>query len=291
MSQIAIPGEEDVPRIDGRPLVISASRRTDLPGFHAKACAERIRRRIAALRTRRLFGVVFWTRHVRPFLPGGPLNDLAAREIANPVINLTLTGLGSSRIEPGSPPLDAVLRDLPTLVEAFHGEPWRIRWRFDPLLKDWSSKEVFARIAARMSSLGIRTCTFSFPAYRSLKGDLGPAFERAGLPAWSAPEKSDFLGAMAIIAKQHGIALLSCAQEENLKLAAGVAEAQCIPRDVLEQGHPDRAPLALGRDRSQRSQCRCVESEDIGDYERDRCLGGCAYCYSKAGGPEQLLAR
>jgi hypothetical protein len=270
---------------EGRPLILSASRRTDLPGFHAAECARRIRARAARLRTRELYGVVFWTRHVRPFLEGGELHELARREIANPLVNLTLTGLGRGPIEPRSPATDEVLPLLPALVEAFHGEPWRIRWRFDPLLADLSSVDTFARIAAEMRALGIATCTFSFPAYRSLKGDLTPWFDRAGIRRWRDDEKAVFLGELAAVAGELGIALLSCCQPSNLDLHPAVAAASCIPRDVLERGHPERRPLVLGRDRSQRTHCNCVESEDIGDYERDRCGGGCAYCYSKAGGP------
>jgi hypothetical protein len=91
---------------DGRPLILSASRRTDLPGYHARSAAERIRKRIDGLRTRRLAGVVFWTKHFKEFLPRGNLNDLVQYELENPVVNLTVTGLGSTALEPGAPPTE-----------------------------------------------------------------------------------------------------------------------------------------------------------------------------------------
>jgi hypothetical protein len=265
----------------GSPLVLSASRRTDLPGFHAETCAARIRGRVARLRTRPLFGVVFWTRHLAPFLPGGALHGLVRRELANPIVNLTITGLGGSRLEPATPRLDAALAALPALVDAFHAEPWRVRWRFDPILADHSRLDDFARIAAAMAALGVPTCTFSFPAYRSLRGDLTPQFEAAGIRRWREEEKPGFVRAMAEIARPLGVALLSCAQPENLALCPYVAAAQCVPADVLSRGHPDGAACGLGRDRSQRTHCLCVESEEIGRYD-DLCRGGCAYCYSKA---------
>jgi hypothetical protein len=271
----------DEARDSSRPLILSASRRTDLPGFHAETCASRIRGRIERLRTRRLFGVVFWTKHLRPFLPGGALHVLVRREIANPVVNLTVTGLGGGLIEPGAPPLDEIISSLPGLIETFHGEAFRVRWRFDPILAGLARLDDFARIAEAMSRLGIRTCTFSFPAYRSLKGDLSSQFEAAGIPRWCEEDKAPFLCSMIGIAKPLGISLLSCAQKENLALHPDVAMAQCIPAGVLERGHPDRLPLELPRDRSQRTHCLCVESEDIGRYD-DLCGGGCAYCYSKA---------
>jgi hypothetical protein len=270
----------------GRPLVLSVSRRTDLPGFHAVECARRIRQRVARLRTRRLHAVVFWSRHPSAFVPGGALHDLVRRELANPHLNLTLTGLGRTAIEPGSPAVDEVLPSLPGLIEAFHCEPFRVRWRFDPLLPGYSSLEVFERIAREMGRLGVETCTFSFPAYRSLKGDLRPSFEAAGIAAWHEEDKRPFVASLADIASMHGLRLQSCNQPENRALDPRVEPAACISRFDLERGHPAGAVLAaLGRDRSQRSHCNCVESEDLGSYETDRCLGGCAYCYSKSGGP------
>ncbi|MCP4602175.1 MAG: DUF1848 domain-containing protein [Proteobacteria bacterium] len=269
----------------GRPLILSASRRTDLPGFHASSCAECIRKRIKNLRTRRLKAVVFWTRHLRPFLSGGALHELVVKELLNPVVNLTVTGLGKTALEPGSPSTDEALKDLPRLIDAFHNEPWRIRWRFDPLLKGHSSIETFAVIADKMFESGVSTCTFSFPAYKSLKGDLTPQFERAGISRWSRDEQVEFLAEIVGIAASLGIEMLSCSQPENTKLCAAVKPAQCIPEDVIERGDPEEEALDLPKDRSQRTHCRCIESEDIGDYERDRCLGGCIYCYSKAGGP------
>lgn len=269
----------------GKPLVISASRRTDLPGFHSRACDERIRRRIRGLRTRRLAGIVFWTRHARPFLSGGDLHRLAGEDWANPIVNFTVTGLGGTKLEPGVPPVEEILNHLPSLVESLHGEPWRLRWRFDPLLKDFSTIDMFRRIADSMSAVGVSTCTFSFPAYRSLKGDLTGQFTRAGIPRWEEREKADFIAVLVEHAQSSGIELLSCAQPENLALNPSIRKAACIPKVLLERGNPEISPLPAARDRSQRTDCCCIESEDIGCYETDRCGGGCAYCYSKAGGP------
>ncbi len=271
--------------ITGRPLIISASRRTDLPGYHAESCAKRIQKRISGLRTRKLVGVVFWTKHTRPFLRGNALHDLVSRQIDNPIINLTVTGLGDTDIEPGAPSTDEVLFDLPLLVDAFHKEPWRICWRFDPLLAGRSSIGEFARIASKMAALGIHTCTFSFPSYFSLKGDLTPQFEAAGIPRWKSEDKAGFLREMGKIADPLNIELKSCSQPDNMTLNPNVSPAQCIPADLIQKGLKSEETIELRPDWSQRTHCNCIESEDIGNYEQDRCPGGCVYCYSKAGGP------
>lgn len=271
----------------GRPLILSASRRTDLPGFHPKACADRIRLRMERLRTRRLVAVVFWTRHTKSFLEGGALHRLVTTELENPFVQLTITGLGNSPIEPNTPRTNSILSDLPQLVKAFHGEPWRILWRFDPLLKGLTSLETFYKIGKSMSDVGIRTCTFSYPSYFSLKGDLTPHFEAAGIPRWREAEQLDFLGEMARCSASLGMTLYACSQPKIAAWHPDVHPAACISRGLIERGDPKGEILALPKDRSQRTHCLCVESEDIGDYIADPCHGGCVYCYSKAGGPKQ----
>lgn len=269
----------------GRPLILSASRRTDLPGFHGQACAERIRQRRARLRTRQLWAVMFWTRHTKSFLPSGPLHRLVADELSNPFVQLTITGLGGTRIEPKTPDTDVILASLPELVKTFHGEPWRILWRFDPLLKGFTSLTTFRRIGEKMSELEIKSCTFSYPSYFSLKGDLKPHFERAGIPPWTEREQYEFTEELSHIARDLGLQLQVCAQPRIAALHPDIQEAQCIPKELIERGHSPFEPLSLPKDRSQRTHCLCIESEDIGDYIQDPCHGGCVYCYSKAGGP------
>lgn len=264
--------------------MLSASRRTDLPGWHSDSLVERIHKKIAGLRTRQLHGVVFWSRHTTPFLEHPALRRLVREELANPVLNLTVTGLGGTRLEPNAPSTDDVLRTLPALAEAFHDEPWRLRWRFDPLVYGWSSLEQFERIATVMTNTGIETCTFSFPSYRSLKGDLTPQFEAAGIHRWPPEEKPAFLAGLQRIAQPLGLKLLSCCQPENERMHDRIKAASCIPADVLERGHPLHLPLPREKDRSQRQHCHCAPSEDIGDYDKDKCLSGCVYCYSRAGG-------
>jgi hypothetical protein len=160
-----------------------------------------------------------------------------------------------------------------------------LRWRFDPILYGHSQLEAFEAIARVMAHHGVETCTFSFPSTRSLKGDLTEQLRSAGIAPWPEEEKPAFLRAMLGIARPLGLKLLSCCQPQNARLCPGIELASCIPAEVLERGHPLRTALPRERDWSQRKNCLCAPSEDIGDYDRDRCFSGCAYCYSKAGGP------
>lgn len=266
-----------------KPFIISASRRTDLPGFYPSQCAELIAARIRRLRTRFLYGVMFWTKQPLPFLTNPNLFNMVT-ELANPMVQLTVTGLGSTALEPGIPSPETVIAALPRLVTLFKNDPRRIRWRFDPILKNWNGLDQFNRLAAPMSQLGVRECTISFPTYFSLKGNLKSQFTQAGIPSWHPEEQQQFLMELVRAAENFGITLRSCAQPLISRLNPRILPAACVDAALFESLHPQKLPLELPPDPSQRKHCHCAKSEDIGNYTEHRCGGGCAYCYSRAGG-------
>lgn len=272
--------------MDRRPLILSASRRTDLPGFYPERLVERIRRRVAGLKVYELYGVVLWTKHAAPLVHHAGLRNLL-EELENPALNLTVTGLGGSRWEPGVPAPAAVLPLVAELVRGpLHGQPARLRWRFDPIWPRPGLLDEFRRLADVFAGQGVPTCTVSFPTSFCQRGQMDPAYRQAGLRLPGLAERAELLGMLQAEATARGIRLLSCSQPENLKLVGPgqIEEAQCIPREVLEALHPRRLPFPEGRDPSQRKACSCLVSEDIGSYADDPCGSGCVYCYSRAGG-------
>lgn len=264
-----------------RGWLISASRRTDLPGYHADACAERL------LRLRRpVHSVFFWTRYPAALVRPSPLAEVV-RGLENPFVHLTLTGLGGSPLEPRVPSTAAVLRVLPSLAAALRGQPERILWRFDPVLRDLMSVERFAELAAALGGQGIRTCFFSFPSTLSLKGSLEPQYARFGIQRWSRADKREMALRMAEVASRLGLELLVCNQPQVVADCGGaVRAASCVSAARAVRLHPRQLSLELPKDPGQRRNCNCSLSHDIGRYQ-DRCRSGCAYCYSSAGGPDQ----
>lgn len=266
------------------PVIFSASRRTDLVGWYPETLAEILSKRMDRFRSRYLYGVVFWTRFPMN-LVRGTLGDILDKKLDNVVVNLSITGLGSTFFEPNAPETGEVLKTLPKLVKLL-GDPSRLRWRFDPLLYKVSDPAVFEQIAKKISGLGSKTCTFSFPAQRSLRGSLKPQYETAKIEPW--PDKSNrdsFLISLADIAEKHGIQLLSCSQPENTLSDKRIMPAQCIPLNILRDLHPQGYDYPEIKDYSQRKHCLCPRSEELGDYTKHRCRTGCVYCYSPAGGP------
>lgn len=269
-------------------VILSASRRTDLPGWYPDRLAQRLGRVLDRRGRDGIFGVVFWTRFPGALLEA-PLRPLIERELRSVAVNLTLTGLGGSRLEPAGPPPGDVLPVLPELIELFGG-PERVRWRFDPLVYSASTVETFAQLAEAFAALGVPTCTFAFPSARSLRGDLLARYAALDVPVWPDEEaRRAFVRELASVAKPLGIRLLSCSQPEVLGYHPAVKQAQCIPLDVLAAAYPAGTPGPAGKDASQRRHCACPPSEELGDYRTDACRTGCLYCYSTLGGPDAGL--
>ena len=231
--------------------------------------------------------MVFWTRFPAA-LTVSPLRELLEGELHNVAVNLTLTGLGGTRLEPRGPDVGEVLAALPALIGLIGG-PARLRWRFDPLIPTDDLLERFTALATQLAALGVDTCTFAFPSARSLRGNLVARYRELNVPRWSdEAARRDIVARMAAVAGPLGIGLLSCSQPEVLGYHPAVRRAQCIPGDVLASayGPGTGIPRPEGKDPSQRRHCSCPPSRDLGDYRTDACSTGCLYCYSTLGGPD-----
>ena len=267
--------------MDRPQLVISASRRTDLPGFFADWTISKIRRK-----RRPIHSVFFWTKHPEAFSKPQPLADFTRHGIANPFLLLTVTGLGGSAIEPNVPAWRDVEPIMPEIVKTFHGDPRRIRWRFDPVLPGVGAEKLFHKIAPKMRELGIRDCIISMPAAISLKGALCEQYAAAGLGQWEDASARATVEKILDRAEKYAIKVFSCAAPKVTRwFGSRIEPASCISATLATSLHPEKIVLEHCRDPYQRKRCTCTKSEDIGSYRDTLCGSGCVYCYSKAGGP------
>ena len=90
------------------------------------------------------------------------------------------------------------------------------------------------------------------------------------------PEQMHHIAAaFSEISREHGIKLRACSETIDLS-ADGVQPAACISKDTIEQVC-GRA-IAAKKDKSQRPECGCIQSVDVGAY--NTCKNGCIYCYA-----------
>ena len=262
------------------PVIVSASRRTDVPAFHADWFLACLSRGIAeyrhpysgkpasvSLAVECVAAFVFWTRDPRPFFPVLARID---RNGFRSVFHFTVTGL-PREIEPSVPPLRDAVAAFRRLSETIG--PERVLWRFDPLLPGEDAHSMVARfdkISEALAGLSAR-CTLSLahPYRKSLRATRhvpGIWEESSGLR--SAVKR------IAALGRPRGFAMVSCCAP--LLAEWGIPAGACVDGDYLRALYPGidipASPCPT------RPGCLCHASRDIGSYHT--CRHGCLYCYA-----------
>lgn len=280
-------------------IVLSASRRTDIPAFHMPWFMEGIARgefdvvNPFSRRVRRVPAtsppvrvVVFWSKNFGPFLADGWGRRLE-RMGYHLFFQFTLNS-ESRLLEPNVPPLEERLDQLRSLCAA-HG-PRAVNWRFDPICRFREGRgpvrdnlQDLPRIAEAAAACGIRRCTVSFLDLYAKVSRRTAQRQSVAFVEPTRPQQVQILLGIEALLGARGIRLFTCCEEEVIRaLPAGstVASGACIPSDLLMELYGGR--LSLERDRGQRVRagCRCRVSVDIGSYDRHPCGHGCLYCYA-----------
>ena len=266
-------------------MIISASRRTDIPAFYAPWLFRRLKEGYALVRNpvnaRLVYQVpisagktrciVFWTKN-----PAALSERLAELEdFGIPFYFLfTLTGYGPE-LERNLPDKKQILRTFRTLAGSLG--PERVVWRYDPILftPEYSPSahlRLFADLARELAGSTRRCIVSLLTMYNKCRRNLA-AFE---LIEVSPAEKIDLVRGLQAIAEPLDIRLTSCACTELVQL--GLPAGKCI--DDLLISRISGQEFRGKKDRSQRDSCLCVESADIGAY--DTCTHHCLYCYANS---------
>ncbi|MBN2055980.1 DUF1848 domain-containing protein [bacterium] len=263
-------------------MVISASRRTDLPAWYGRWFRQRLEEGFArytnpfsgteyqvSLTRESVIAFLFWSKDFAPFM--SELEHL--EELGYPFYcHFTITGLPVV-MEPAAPPWSDAVECFAHCANRFG--PHRMCWRFDPIVltSDISSEDTvrrFAGLAERLAGY-TESCHISFvDAYRKVKSRLA-ALSVIDPPG---PEMSELAERLAEIASGRGMQVYACC--EPSLVSSRIAASHCLDLDLLRRitGNP---LLSLPR-RPTREGCGCFASRDIGAY--DTCPSGCAYCYA-----------
>ncbi|MGD9611753.1 MAG: DUF1848 domain-containing protein [Kiritimatiellia bacterium] len=279
-----------------RPVVLSASRATDIPAFYADWFMARLRAgffrwanpfnaaQVQTISVEKTRAIVFWTKNPAGLWPH--LDELDRRGLRY-YFQFTLNDYAAEGLEPGLPPLAARLAAFRRLADRLG--PDRVIWRLDPLLLTdrLGVPELLERAARLLAQLAphTRRLVFSFAdlaAYPAVRRNLA----RAGIAAreFAPAEMVEFARGLAEINRAPGLALATCAEEIDLA-AFGVARNRCVDGALLARLWPGDAALleflgsrAARKDPGQRRACGCLASKDVGRY--GTCPHGCVYCYA-----------
>ncbi|MBM4147848.1 MAG: DUF1848 domain-containing protein [Lentisphaerae bacterium] len=272
-------------------MIISASRRTDIPAFYPDWFMNRVRagscvavnpfnpsqRRVVSLQPGDVEAVVFWTRNPEPLEQY--LHELDRLGIGY-VFLFTLNAYPAC-LEPGAPGPDRAVRTFRRLSACLG--PQRMAWRYDPIILSrdldaaWHAAR-FDELASALEGAASRAITSFLDMYRktarrlrALKDNLPDIHPD---PA-SHPAAPELLRTMAASARKHGMALQTCCEPGDFT-ASGSRPGACVDAAWLSAALG--RPVAGGRDQGQRPACLCSLSVDIG--APDTCLHDCAYCYA-----------
>lgn len=286
-------------------MVLSASRRTDIPACYMDWFMDRIRSGIfeitnpynrkvktIAVTSGTVHSIVFWSKNYDPLIRSGAGATLR-RLGFNLYFNFTINSQ-SPVLEPGLPPLVTRLTQLRRLADLFG--PETIAWRFDPIcffktrddLPENSNLSDFQTIAERAAGMGIRKCVTSFmDDYPKIRRRLA-RLPRRGHPTlkFTDPPMDQKIRTLRWMARQLqplGMDLALCCENEifsRLDPSSGIFENACVDAQELLKlfgGRPD-----IRKDPGQRSAkgCRCTRSVDIGSYEEHPCFHNCLFCYA-----------
>ena len=260
-------------------MIISASRRTDIPAFYSEWFVNRLKEGYVLIPNPRNAGrlsraelspdnvdcIVFWTKDPLPMLEKLEQIDAMGYDY---YFQFTLTAYGRT-VEPNLPSKGELAETLIRLSERIGAE--RTVWRYDPVIVDpehtveWHIRQ-FAAMCDRLRDHTER-CVISFiDPYKN----IDPSFR-----SMTREEMTAIASAFLEIAKKYGISLHTCSEEINLE-KYGVEHSACIDRALIER--IVGCAIDVKKDANQRGACRCIESVDIGAY--DTCLHGCKYCYA-----------
>ena len=279
-------------RYEYRVMIISASRRTDIPAFYARWFINRIRagyctvpnpfnrQQIArvSLLPEDVDLIVFWTRNPKPLFPY--LDELDQGGYLY-YFQFTLLGY-PQEIEPHNPSRTAAIAAFQELANLVG--PERVIWRYDPVVFSQLTgagyhAENYAQIAAALKNYTHRSVISLMDMYTKsrvridqLNQDGLGIIEYDGGPS---QRFDDLMRAIVQAAHKNEMQIQSCA--ENLDLTVyGIRAGKCIDDEYI------RTTFGLEvdhrKDPGQRKACGCVVSKDIGMY--DSCLFGCPYCYA-----------
>lgn len=268
-------------------MILSVSRRTDIPNYYSGWFYNRIKAGFVYVRNPMnphqiskidlspevVDCIVFWTKNPEPMLDR--LDELKAYPY---YFQFTLTGYGKD-MECGIPHKKEKMIPVFQRLSDQIGSG-RVIWRYDPILftETYTPEyhvKVFAQIAAALKDY-TKKCVISFvDIYAKNKKQM------EALHAYELKQEEllEFAGKLSGIAKQNGMTVTSCAEPVDLA-ECGISHGCCIDKALVEElaGYPIR----VAKDKNQRPACGCVESVEIGTY--DTCKNGCRYCYANVSG-------
>lgn len=264
-------------------MIISASRRTDIPSYYSEWFFNRINQGFVCVRNPMnihqisrinlspdvVDGIVLWTKNPTPMLE-------RIHELDKYVyyFQFTLNAYGKD-VEKNVPSKNDIIVPTFQRLSSIIGKE-RVVWRYDPIFINENytieyHKKYFQILCSKLSNY-TEKCTVSFiDLYKTTARNT----KTLNIRIPTNEEVLELMEYFSSVAKNEGIYIDTCAEEYDLS-SLNITHACCIDKARLERiGNYN---LNIGKDKNQRGVCGCIESIDIGMY--NTCENGCMYCYA-----------
>jgi DNA repair photolyase len=292
------------------PIIISASRSTDIPTFYSNWFINRWeagylkwtnpfngKPLYVSFKNTRV--VVFWTKNPKPMFK---YLDYIDKNIPNYYFQFSLNDYDKEGFEAKVSSVESRIKTFKELSTRLGKK--RVVWRFDPLIL--TDKIDVDELLKRVKKIGdelknyTEKLVFSFvdiSIYRKVKNNLKR--EQVNYIEWTPELMNQFAEGIYQINKEWGLELGTCSEKIDLD-KYDIVHNKCIDDDLMIDLFSEDKKLMdfLGvkveqadlfsngkviktkklKDKGQREDCGCIFSKDIGQY--NTCPHECNYCYA-----------
>ena len=266
-------------------MILSVSRRTDIPAFYSEWFFNRVKAGFADVvnpfNTKNISRVkitpdvvdciVFWTKDAAPMI--GRLDELKDYKY---YFQFSVTPYDED-VEPGllrNQSKRDIIHTFQKLSKKIGKD--KVIWRYDPILLsrshsvDWHFEQ-FDYLLKNLSPYTER-CVISFvDLYKKTEHNT----KGLGIKDITEKDMKEIALGFSQIAENSELEIQSCSEKVDLE-EFGIKHGACIDKEIIE--NVIGAKFDLGKDKNQRKECGCIESVEIGQY--DTCVHLCAYCYA-----------
>jgi len=263
-------------------MIISASRRTDIPAYFSEWMMNRIKERYVYARNPMnkqkiskinlapdaVDCIVFWSKNPKPMFDKlKSLNEYAY------YFQFTLTSYDND-IETGLPLKNKLIDDFRQLSDMIGAI--RVIWRYDPILINARYTiahhvDKFNEYARKLKGYTDKVTISFIDIYKKNADNV----KSHGITEIKTEDKNIIADNFSKIALENNLIIETCAEDIDLSLF-NIGHARCIDDSLISR--ITGKEYSLKKDKNQRLECGCVKSADIGGY--NSCLNGCIYCYA-----------
>ena len=260
-------------------MILSVSRRTDIPAFFGKWFMNRLKEGFVCVRNPFNFHavskislnkavvdcIVFWTKDATNFINYLPeINNMGYKYY----FQYTITPYDKA-IEGNLRDKNLIIKNFKNLSKQIGKE--KVVWRYDPILLteqidiNWHVQK-FEEMCKELADYTDVVIISFLDEYKKLN--------KSKIRGLSFEEMQTISKEFKTIAKKYNLKLKTCAEGHSESL--DLEKASCIDKQLIERICD--YSLNVKKDKNQRSECLCAESIDIGEY--DTCNHQCLYCYA-----------